>query len=114
MAPQRKAVELPDGTEFEFWMTPLTIAERQRAQRSTKSDDAIEFALNLLISKATDQSGEKLFAPGQAAQLRNDLPAAVIDELMLVLLSAKDEEGEGEEEDYSPKQSPSNSRKTRG
>ena len=52
MKPARRAVELPDGSEFEFWMTPLTLAERTRAQKQAKSDDATDFALQLLVSKA--------------------------------------------------------------
>lgn len=112
MATQRKTVELPDGGEFEFWMTPLTIAERQRAQKQAKSEDAIDFALQLLTAKATDQGGSKLFAPGEIAELRNTLPASVVDDLLLVLMGVKEEEDEEEEEDVSPKPSPSSSRKT--
>ena len=110
MATQRKAVALPDGSEFEFWMTPLTIAERQRAQKQAKSDDAIDFALQLLASKATDENGTKLFAPGELAEMRNEFPASVIDEMLLVLMGAKEEEDE-EEDDLDPKPSPKSSRK---
>ena len=56
MKPVRRAVELPDGSEFEFWMTPLTLAERTRAQKQAKSDDATDFALQLLVSKAKDEN----------------------------------------------------------
>ena len=110
MATQRKVVALPDGSEFEFWMTPLTIAERQRAQKQAKSDDAIDFALQLLASKATDENGTKLFAPGELSEMRNEFPASVIDEMLLVLMGAKEEEEE-EEDDLDPKPSPKNSRK---
>ena len=48
----KKEVELSDGSIFEMWVAPLTMAERERAQRGAKSDDANEFALRLLISKA--------------------------------------------------------------
>ena len=34
LQPVRKVVTLNDGTEFEFWRTPLTMAERERAQKS--------------------------------------------------------------------------------
>ena len=36
----RKEVTLSDGTVFEMWVTPLTLAEKERAQRMAKSDDA--------------------------------------------------------------------------
>ena len=52
MKPARRSVELPDGSEFEFYMTPLTLAERARAQKQAKSEDATDFALQLLVSKA--------------------------------------------------------------
>jgi len=86
MSASRRAVELPDGTEFEFWMTPLTLAERGRAQKQAKSDDATDFALQLLVAKATDENGQKMFSPGEVAELRNELPASVVEALMLQLL----------------------------
>ena len=74
MSATRRAVELPDGTEFEFFMTPLTLAERSRAQKQAKSDDATDFALQLLVAKATDENGMKMFSAGEVAELRNELP----------------------------------------
>jgi len=96
MKPQRKSIELPNGAEFEYWMTPLTLAERARAQKQAKSDDATEFALQLLVSKAKDENGQPMFAPGEVAELRNALPASVVEALMLQLLAdaPKDEEDE--------------------
>ena len=96
MKPQRKTVELPNGAEFEYWMTPLTLAERARAQKQAKSDDATEFALQLLVSKAKDENGQPMFAPGEVAELRNALPANVVEALMLQLLA--DEPKEDDEE----------------
>lgn len=100
MKPQRKAVELPDGSEFEYWSTPLTLAERARAQKQAGSDDATAFALQLLVMKATDENGVKLFNAGELADLKNTLPASVVEALMLQLLTADDLEGE---EDSDPK-----------
>ena len=94
MQPSRKSVELPDGSEFEWWMTPLTMAERTRAQKQAKSDDATDFALQLLINKAKDEGGAPLFAPGDAADLRNMLPMKVVESLMLQLLEEEEEEEE--------------------
>jgi len=61
----KKEVTLSDGTIFEMWVTPLTMAERERAQKGTKSDDANEFALRLLMTKAQDENGQRLFALGE-------------------------------------------------
>lgn len=97
MKAQRKTVELPNGTEFEFWMTPLTLAERGRAQKQAKSDDATDFALQLLVSKATDENGVKLFNPGDIADLRNALPASLVEQVMLRLIGNEEEEEEDQE-----------------
>ena len=99
MQPQRKSVELPDGTEFDFHMTPLTLAQRARAQKQAKSDDATDFALQLLAMKALDETGQKLFQPGELAELRNELPATVVEALMLQLLADGEQEVEEEESD---------------
>ena len=108
MKPQRKAVELPDGSEFEYWMTPLTLAERSRAQKQAKSDDATDFALQLLVAKAVDENGGRLFNAGDLAELRNALPASVVEGLMLQLLA----EDQGEDEDLNPKPSQPTSKRT--
>ena len=108
MASTRRSVELPDGSEFEFFMTPLTLAERSKAQKQAKSDDATDFALQLLVTKAVDENGQKMFSPGELAELRNELPASVVEALMMQLIT----DGEAEEEDLDPKPSSSSSRKT--
>ena len=105
MKPQRRFVELPDGGDFEFWMTPLTLAERAKAQKQAKSDDSTDFALQLLVSKAKDENGVPLFNQGEIADLRNALPASVVEALMLQLIGEQEEE----EEDYDMKSSESES-----
>ena len=108
MKPQRKAVDLPDGTEFEYFMTPLTLAERSRAQKQAKSDNATDFALQLLVAKAMNEDGQPLFNAGDLAELRNALPASVVEALMLQLLA----EDQGEDEDLNPKPSQPTSKRT--
>ena len=108
MKPQRKAVELPDGSEFEYWMTPLTLAERSRAQKQAKYDDATDFALQLLVAKAVDENGGRLFNAGDLAELRNALPASVVEALMLQLLA----DDQGDDEDLDPKPSQPTSKRT--
>ena len=110
MKPQRKAVDLPDGSEFEFWAPPITLAQRARAQKQAGNDDAVSFALQLLVMVAQDENGGKLFNVGDLAELRNSLPASVVEALMLQLL--QDAETEEGEEELSPKASGSSSKKT--
>ena len=91
--PAKKVVELSDGTKFEMYVSPLTMAERERAQRQAKSDDAGAFALQLLIAKAQDDTGKKLFAPGEIDVLKNEVKDADLQKLMLAILS-DDEDAE--------------------
>ena len=104
MKASRRVVELPDGGEFEFYMTPLTLAERAKAQKQARTDDATDFALQLLVTKAKDENGIPLFNQGEIADLRNVLPASVVEALMMKLIG--EEEEEEEEIDYkSPEES---------
>ena len=99
----RKSIELPNGTDFEFWMTPLTLAERGKAQKAARSDDTTDFALQLLVSKSRDENNSPLFHQGDLAELRNSLPATVVEGLMLLLLG--DQEADEEDEDFDMKSS---------
>lgn len=114
MQPQRKAIDLPNGEVFEFWMTPLTLAERARAQKQAKSDDATDFAMQLLISKAKDSNGQPMFVAGELADLRNKLPSWLVDALLLKLLQQDEPKDDEEEEEDSPLASKGRSRKTTG
>ena len=108
LKPQRKAVELPDGSEFEYYAPPITLAQRARAQKLAGDDDPTNFALQLLVMIAQDEDGGKLFDAGDLAELKNSLPAAVVEKLILQLLT----EAEADEVELSPKESQRTSRKT--
>ena len=88
----KRVVELSDGTEFEMWVTPLTMAERERAQKRAGSDDANAFALQLLISKAQDDAGRALFIPGEIDVLKNEVKDKDLQSLMLAILIDDEEE----------------------
>ena len=92
LQPSKRKVELSDGATFEMWVSPLTMAERERAQRQAKSDDAGAFALQLLVAKAQDQSGAKLFSAGEVDILKNEVKDSDLQSLMLAILSNEDEE----------------------
>lgn len=99
---------LPGGEPFSFWMTPLTLAERQRAQKAAKGDDT-DFVLQLLIAKARDENGQALFAPAEIVELRNSLAAKTVEALLVAL--ADDGDNSGEQLD--PKSSAPSSKRTR-
>ena len=94
MEPVKKEVTLDSGEIVVLYCTPLTAAQRDRAKKEARSDDAGAFALQLLINKATDENGQRLFAPGDAAALKNDIRDSDLQKLMLAVLGADEEEGE--------------------
>ena len=87
LEPVKKEIELSDGTIFEMYVTPLTMAERERAQRNAKSDDANAFALQLLLAKAQDANGQKLFNAGEIDVLKNEVKDKDLQALMLGVLT---------------------------
>jgi hypothetical protein len=86
LEPTKKSVELSDGSKFEMWVTPLTMAERERAQKQAKSDDANAFALQLLITKALDETGARLFSAGEIDVLKNEVKDKDLQSLMLAII----------------------------
>ena len=87
LEPKKKVVELSDGTFFEMYVTPLTMAERERAQRMAKSDDTNAFALQLLLLKALDDTGAKLFSPGEIDVLKHETKDKDLQTLMLAVIA---------------------------
>ena len=88
----KKTVTLNDGDLFEFWSTPLTMAERERAQKDAKSDDINQFALQLLVMKAKDENGGRMFGPGDVAALKNDVRDDDLQQLMIAIMQEPEEE----------------------
>ena len=70
-----------------YW-TPLTIADRDSINatlmRANKEQEegSLDFALQVIINKAEDQDGKKLFVEADKASLRREIPLAVLLELM--------------------------------
>jgi hypothetical protein len=87
MTPSRRAVELPNGSEFIYYAPPITLAQRAKAQKLAGGDDSTAFALQLLVMIATDENGTKLFTPADVAELKNSLPANLVETVMLQLLT---------------------------
>jgi hypothetical protein len=91
LTPVKRAVTLGDGASFEMWAAPLTMAERERAHNMPGGDEANGFGLNLLILKAADETGQRLFAAGDAAELKNEVADADLQKLMLAILTNPEE-----------------------
>ena len=84
-------VKIEGEVVLEVFWHPLTIAERESIQKRTDSDDAGDFALNLMIQKALDKEGKRLFADGDRAGLRRDVDASVLQEIQLAMLTSGSE-----------------------
>ena len=82
--------EVKDGDEtvLEIYWHPLTIAERESIQKKAGSDDATDFALGMMIEKALDEDGKRLFQDGEKAVLKNAIEAAVLQDIQLAMLSS--------------------------
>ncbi len=82
--------EVKDGDEvvLEVYWHPITIAERESIQKKTGSDDANDFALGMMIEKALDADGKRLFQDGEKSQLKNAVDSAVLQEIQLAMLSS--------------------------
>ena len=70
-----------------YW-SPLTIADRDtinatliKANRG-QEEGSLDFALQVVINKAEDENGQKLFIEADKPSLRREIPLAVILELM--------------------------------
>jgi len=92
LTPIKRVVKLSDGSKFEFYATALTMAERERAQKMPGGDDPNGFALNLLVTKAMDDTGQRLFQAGEIAELKNDVMDADLQALMLAIITNPEEE----------------------
>ena len=70
-----------------YW-TPLTIADRDAindtliASNKVQTENSLDFALQVIINKAEDKNGQRLFTEGDKASLRREIPIGVILELM--------------------------------
>ena len=91
LEPIKKEVTLSDGSIFEMYVTPLTMAERERAQKQARSDDANAFALQLLMNKALDVNGTKLFNAGEIDVLKNEVKDSDLQSLMLAVINAEED-----------------------
>jgi hypothetical protein len=80
-----------------FW-TPLTIADRDTinstliAMNKGQDEGSLDFALQVIVTKAEDESGAKMFTAGDLPALRREIPMAVLIDLMTKMQSMGEEE----------------------
>ena len=91
---QKYLYELKEGdiTVLEIYWNPLTIAEREAiVGKSGDSASSEDFALNLLIEKALDKDGKRLFQDGHKASLRREVNATTLQDIQLAMLNSGSE-----------------------
>ena len=81
-------VKKGDKIIFTVYWHPLTIAERESIQKKSMSEDANEFALQLMIEKALDKDGARIFQDGDKAALRREVEAVILQEIQLAMIEA--------------------------
>ena len=80
-----------------FW-SPLTIADRDTinstliAMNKGQEEGSLDFALQVIVTKAEDESGTKIFSTADLAALRREIPMSVLLDIMTKM------QGVGEEE----------------
>jgi hypothetical protein len=87
LTPTKRVVTLNDGSVFEFYAAPLTMGERDRAENMPGGSNTNGFALNLLVTKAMDDTGKRLFAAGEIAELKEEVLDADLQALMLAIIT---------------------------
>ena len=82
---------------LEIYWKPLTIADREAIYKTlagmNKANDteSLEYALQVIMNKAEDKNGNKLFSEGDRASLRREIPLTVLTDLMLKMQGVEEE-----------------------
>ena len=69
-----------------YWH-PLTIAEREAIQKKTGTDDTNDYALQMMIEKALDKEGNRIFQDGDKASLRREISASILEEIQIAMIT---------------------------
>ena len=76
-----------DGeVQLSVYWHPLTIAEREAISKKTGTDDTNDYALQMMIEKALDKDGTRLFQDGDKASLRREVSASILEEIEIAMI----------------------------
>ena len=77
-----------DGeVQLSVYWHPLTIAEREAISKKTGTDDTNDYALQMMIEKAIDKDGTRLFQDGDKASLRREVSASILEEIEIAMIT---------------------------
>jgi len=77
------------ATIVDLYFPPLTRHDRQRAQASAGTDEALTVSTQLLCQMAELENGTKAFAMADAPNLQRELPENVLNEIELFLFDVQ-------------------------
>ena len=79
---------IKDGeVQLSVYWHPLTIAEREAISKKTGTDDTNDYALQMMIEKALDKDGTRLFQDGDKASLRREVSASILEEIEIAMIT---------------------------
>ena len=78
-----------DGVvELTVYWHPLTIAERESIIKKSGTEDNNDYALQMMIEKALDKDGKRLFQDGDKASLRREIQSSVLEEIQMAMVNS--------------------------
>lgn len=80
-----KRIEVPEW-KLTIYATPVTLAEKNKLYRKSREND-MELLVDVLILKATNEKGEKLFDPDHRITLLNKADSNIIARVANAILS---------------------------
>lgn len=89
--PIKQTITLSNGDDFVFYVKPMNANERERAQK----DGGDNFAYQLLMLKALDENGERIFKQGEIAIMKEEVEDEDLQKMILCVLrprGGKDEQ----------------------
>ena len=79
-------VKKQDQIIFSVYWHPLTIAERESIIKKSGTEDNNDYALQMMIEKALDEDGKRLFQDGDKASLRREVEASILEEIQIAMV----------------------------
>ena len=87
---ERSSYTIKKGGEvvIKLYWKPLTIADRESINKTMKAlnlgrtEDNLDFAIQMLIRKAEDEAGNQVFSDGDRAKIQNRLPMSIVLDIM--------------------------------
>lgn len=88
-----RTIRVPEW-DLSIYATPVTVAERQRIFAGLKGENDYELCIRVLIEKAKDAEGKKLFTIADKPTLLQKADSAVVIRVAAEILSSGPDSGE--------------------